>query len=336
MTVDWGLAAQAALAASTVGLLGAIAVGMVARRRPAAAAVLTPAVVVLALAAGFVATARSMVLEGADLAVVWTVLLAVVPVALVLGAALARRTTALQRRAEAEAAAREAAAEVEQQRRELVAWVSHDLRTPLAGISAMTEALEDGVAPDPDLYLARIRQEAGRLSAMVDDLLALSRLQAGQLSLRLAQVPLRDLVSDTLASVEPLALERGVELSGECGEGVVGVVDEAAFSRALGNVVVNAALYSPPGGSVRVTAATADGVTTVSVWDTCGGLGDEDVDRLFEAGWRGSAARTPGAATGAGLGLSVVRGLLDAMQGSVRAVDVGGGCRFDLRVPSRL
>lgn len=334
MTVDWALAAGAALAAAAAGLAGAVAVAFVARRSTTAAAVLTPVVVVLALAAGIVASARSMVLEGADLAVVWTVLLAVVPVAVGVGVVLARRTSALQREAEREAAARRAAVEVEERRRELVAWVSHDLRTPLAGIRAMTEALEDGVAPDPADYHRRIRQETRRLSGMVDDLLALSRLQAGQLRLEPVRVALRDLVSDTLAAVEPVAAERGVEVGGECAPDVVAHVDEAAFSRCLTNLVVNAAQYSERGGQVVVEAETRGPVAVVSVIDSCGGIAAEDLPHLFEAGWRGSRARTPGAATGAGLGLSIVRGLAEAMGGSVEVASQPGGCRFELRVPA--
>jgi len=334
VTVDWALAAGAGLAAAIAGLAGAVVVAVVARRSTTAAAVLTPVVVVLAVAAGIVASARSMVLEGANLAVVWTVLLAVVPVAVGVGVVLARRTSALQREAEREAAARQAAVEVEDRRRELVAWVSHDLRTPLAGIRAMTEALEDGVAADPADYHRRIRQETRRLSEMVDDLLALSRLQAGQLRLAPSRVPLRDLVSDTLAAVEPLAAERGVRIAGRCDPDVVARVDEAAFARCLTNLVVNAAQYSEAGGQVVVEASTTGAVTTVSVVDSCGGIPAEDMPHLFEAGWRGSRARTPGASTGAGLGLSIVRGLADAMGGSVEVSAHPEGCRFELRLPA--
>ena len=116
---------------------------------------------------------------------------------------------ALQARAEQEAMAREMEAEVEARRREMVAWVSHDLRTPLAGIRAMAEALEDDVAPDPSAYHRQIREEVDRLALMVDDLLALSRLQSGQLRLELREVRLRDLVSDTIAGATALAHERG-------------------------------------------------------------------------------------------------------------------------------
>ena len=334
MTVDWGLALQAAVAAAVVGLLGAAAVTAVARRSPALAALLTPVTVVLAVAAGVVAAARSMVLEGGNLTVVWTVLLATVPVALVVGVMLARGTMALQRRVELEAMARERDAEIEARRREMVAWVSHDLRTPLAGIRAMAEALEDDVAPDPSAYHRRILEEVDRLAAMVDDLLALSRLQSGQWDLHLETLRLRDLVSDALAGASVLAEQRGVGLTGECADDVTAYADEPVLARALTNLVANAVRYTPAHGAVHV-AAVADGETMLlRVSDTCGGIPAADLPRVFEAGWRGEAARTPGAESGAGLGLAVVRGVVDALDGSVEVSNVGPGCVFEIRLPS--
>jgi signal transduction histidine kinase len=276
-----------------------------------------------------------MLLEGSDLTAALSVLLTAVPVALVIGVVLSRRIAAIQREAERAAAEHEMAAELEQGRREMVAWVSHDLRTPLAGIRALSEALEDGVAPDPRDYARRIREQSDRLSAMVDDLLVLARLQSGQLAVSLAQIPLRDLVSDTLATTEPLARERGVRLTGSCADDVTAYADEAGLSRALTNLVVNALRCTPADGTVAVHAFVADGVATVQVRDSCGGIPEEDLGRLFEAGWRGSAARTPGTDGGAGLGLAVVRGLVDAVHGDVSVRNVDGGCCFDLTLPTR-
>jgi signal transduction histidine kinase len=332
--MDWTLAWQAAVAAAVVGLCGAIAVTLVGRRSPVVAALLTPVTVVLALAAGILAGARSMALEGSNLEVVWTVLVATVPVALIVGVVLARRTTVIQRDAEREAMERQRDAEVEAKRREMVAWVSHDLRTPLAGIRAMAEALEDDVAPDPSTYHRRIREEVDRLAGMVDDLLAVSRLQSGHLDLHLEEVRLRDLLSDTIASAAVLADKRGVHLSGECDDSVTAYVDEPGLSRALTNLVVNAVRYTPPDGSVHVEAASTAAGTTVRVSDTCGGIPVDDLPRVFEAGWRGSAARTPGAATGAGLGLAVVRGLVDAFGGTVTVANAGPGCAFEITLPT--
>jgi signal transduction histidine kinase len=334
MTVDWGLALQAAVAAAVVGLLGALVVTAVARRSPAAAALLTPVTVVLAVAAGTLAAARSMVLEGGNLTVVWSVLLATVPVALCVGLLLARRTMSLQHDAERAEMERQRDSEVEAKRREMVAWVSHDLRTPLAGIRAMAEALDDDVAPDPSVYHRRIREEVDRLAGMVDDLLALSRLQSGQWDMHLERLPLRDLVSDSIAGATVLAEQRGVRLTGECDDQVTAYADERVLARALTNLVVNAVRYTPSGGSVHVGASGAGDVTTLRVRDTCGGIPPDDLPRVFDAGWRGAAARTPDAAAGAGLGLAVVRGVVDALGGSVVAENVAGGCAFTLSLPA--
>src|SRR5262249_62398499 len=106
---------------------------------------------------------------------------------------------------------------LEASRRELVAWVSHDLRTPLAGLRAMSEALEDGVADDPALYYKQIHASVDRLAGMVDDLFELSRIQAGAISSAPEHVGLDDLVSDCLTALEPLARGRGVRLGGRSG-----------------------------------------------------------------------------------------------------------------------
>ncbi|HEY5183970.1 MAG TPA: HAMP domain-containing sensor histidine kinase [Actinomycetes bacterium] len=288
--------------------------------------------VVLAVTAGMVVGVRSMALKGSDLAVVSTVLLATTPIALAVGLYLARRTAELQRRTEQEAAARAMDAELEARRRELVAWSSHDLRTPLAGIRAMAEALEDGVAPDPATYHRRIREQVDRLTVMVNDLLALSRLQSGQLHLAPSVVRLHDLVSDTLSSATPLARERGVRLRGWCDESVTVYADESAIARALDNLVANAVRYSQPDGDVRLEASSDGRRATVRVVDSCGGISETDLPRVFEPGWRGSAARSPG--DGAGLGLAIVHGIVTSCGGTVSVANRDSGCVFEVTLPA--
>jgi signal transduction histidine kinase len=333
MTVDWALVLSAALAAAVAGLLGALAVNAVARRSPVGAAALTPVPVVLAVGAGTLVAARSMALQGSNLTVVWTVLVATLPVALVVGVMTARRTMSLQRDVERQAMARERDAEVEARRREMVAWVSHDLRTPLAGIRAMAEALEDDIVPDPAAYHRRIREEVDRLATMVDDLLGLSRLQSGQWELHLEPVRLRDLVSDSLAGASALAAQRGVQLTGACADDVMAYADEPLLSRALTNLVVNAVRYTPADGTVHVSADSDGETTMLAVTDSCGGIPDDDLPRVFDAGWRGQAARTPDADSGAGLGLAVVHSVVDALGGTVEVVNRGAGCVFEILLP---
>lgn len=226
---------------------------------------------------------------------------------------------------------------LESARRELVAWVSHDLRTPLAGLRAMAEALEDGVVADePSVrrYHARIRREADRLSEMVDDLFELSRIHAGALRLSPRRVGLGDLVADALAGAEPLARAKGVRLAGEVDEATPVTADPGALGRALGNLVVNAIRHTPADGTVWVRARAREGEALLSVSDACGGIPAEDLPRVFEIAFRGEAARTPTPeGGGAGLGLAIARGIVEAHSGAIGVMNDGPGCRFEIRLP---
>jgi signal transduction histidine kinase len=223
--------------------------------------------------------------------------------------------------------------QAEQTRRDLVAWVSHDLRTPLAGMRAMAEALEDGVAEDPARYHRQMRTEVDRLSGMVDDLFQLSRIHAGSLQLAREQIAMQDVVGDVLAGVEPLAAARGVHLSADA-ESVPVHADAHELGRALGNLVANAVRHTPDDGTVQVSAVRqTDDWVVVSVTDMCGGIPADEITRVFDVGWRGSPARTPGSDGGAGLGLSIVRGIVEAHDGVVTVTNVDGGCCFEVRLP---
>ncbi|PZG12414.1 sensor histidine kinase [Nonomuraea aridisoli] len=233
-----------------------------------------------------------------------------------------------------EAYAREQA--LEGARRELVAWVSHDLRTPLAGMRAMAEALEDGVVTDPETvarYHRQIKLEVERLSGMVDDLFELSRIHAGALRLSRARIGLADLVADTLAGAEPLARAKGVMLTAEASDAVPVEADAGALGRALGNLVVNAIRHTPSDRTVVLRAGVDDGKACLSVTDCCGGIPEEDLPRVFEVAFRGETARTPTADGGAGLGLAIAQGIVEAHEGEIAVVNDGPGCRFEIRLP---
>ena len=246
-------------------------------------------------------------------------------------AALSRELTATARKLQE---SRDRERRIDRSRRQLVAWVSHDLRTPLAGLRAMAEALEDGIAADPDRYHRQIRAEVTRLSAMVEDLFELSRIESGTLSLSLDSIAAGDLVSDTVASMEPLARSRGVRLVGEVGHELLIQADARELSRALSNLVTNAIRHTQQDGQVHV-AATADGDDVLmTVTDGCGGIPEADLASVFDTAWRGTRARTPEAGGGAGLGLAIVRGIVEAHQGRVSVVNTGGGCRFEVRLPA--
>jgi signal transduction histidine kinase len=233
-----------------------------------------------------------------------------------------------------EARAREQA--LDSSRRELVAWVSHDLRTPLAGIRAIVEALEDGLVDDPETvtrYYATLRGEADRLAELVDDLFELSRAQAGVLQLHLERVSLGDLVSDALAGASPIAAAKGVRLEGRLdGPPAELEVSTSEVLRALRNILENAIRHTPSDGSVTVEARSDDAGAYVSVVDTGGGIPERDLPRVFEVAFRGDTARTPGDA-GAGLGLAIARGFVEAHQGDITVRNENGGCRFTVHLP---
>ena len=223
---------------------------------------------------------------------------------------------------------------LEQSRRQLVAWVSHDLRTPLAGLRAMAEALEDGLAADPPRYHKQIRAEAERLAFMVDDLFEVSRIHSGTLQLSHDEITLNDLVSDVLASAEALARGRGVRLAGQAAGRLTVRADPRELSRALTNLVTNAIRYTPPDGSVYVEARPDREAALLTVTDGCGGIPEADLPRVFDLAWRGTDARSPAPDSGAGLGLAIVRGIVEAHRGTVRVLNTTGGCRFEMRLPA--
>ncbi len=222
-------------------------------------------------------------------------------------------------------------------RRELITWVSHDLRTPLAGIRAMAEALADGVVTDDETvahYLNTIQAKSDRLAALVEDLFELNRIQAGTLSLDLESMPLVDVVSDALAGAKPLAERKGVVLRGAVSEPQLRVnISTSAFSRVLDNLLANAIRETPTGGSVWLGGTNDDGCAMITVTDTCGGIPDADLMRLFDTGFRGQPTRDRRGDARAGLGLAIARGLVEAHQGAISADNLGQGCRFKVRVP---
>lgn len=237
----------------------------------------------------------------------------------------------------AEARDRERA--LEASRRELVAWVSHDLRTPLAGLRAMAEALEDQVVTDQQTvrrYHGQIRSETDRLSLMIDDLFELSRIHAGALRLSRSRVGLDDLIGEALASAEPLARAKGVRLRGSAVGGLPVYVDAAEVGRALRNLVINAIRHTPSDHCVEVTAESESGIATVSVSDSCGGIPADQLPRIFDVAFRGETARTPGPGEGAGLGLSIARGIVEAHSGQIAVRNAGPGCQFVIQLPLAL
>ncbi|MFJ7157118.1 sensor histidine kinase [Streptomyces sp. NPDC101118] len=348
------------------GAAGALALRLLRRRSVTVSLAVVAVVAVTAMLAGTLAVARAMFLSPHDLTVVTLVVAMAALVSLATALLMGRwvvarsRDLALAARdfgddgsfaappapatAELSALAAELAATsarltasrereraLESSRRELVAWISHDLRTPLAGLRAMAEALEDGVVDDPARYHRRIRTEVERLDTMVGDLFELSRIHAGALELTPSRISLRDLAADALLGADPLARERGVRLVGEEIAHVPVDVDGKEMTRVLANLLVNAIRHTPADGTVAVAVGQGADGAVLSVTDACGGIPDEDLPRVFDTGWRGSPARTP--PSGAGLGLAIVRGIVEAHSGRAEVRNVPGGCRFEVTLP---
>jgi signal transduction histidine kinase len=296
---------------------------------------------VVSVALGALVAARAMFVSSHDLAALVVVVVGAGTAGVLGGLALGAE---LQRSRRRVAAMAERERALERSRRELVAWVSHDLRTPIAGIRAMVEALDDGVVVEDDdvrRYHHQLTVEADRLARLVDDLFELSRIEADALQLTVEEVLLGELVSDAVASVAAVAEAKGVALGGRvdgvttgAGPSVAGSAPE--LSRVVRNLLDNAVRHTPAGGAVEVAVRGGDGWAEVSVRDGCGGIPDDDLDRVFDLAYRGDAARTPGvggAPTGAGLGLAIARGLVGAHHGDIAVANENGGCRFTVRLP---
>jgi signal transduction histidine kinase len=206
-------------------------------------------------------------------------------------------------------------------RRELFAWASHDLRTPLANMQAMLEALEDGLA-EPEQYLPAFREQVRVLSQLVDDLFELARIESGVLALELRELPLTPVVQSCLGGVAAEAASRGVRLEALGASDTTARFAPEKIERVLLNLLTNALRHTPTDGSVAVVVQPGDHEVCVRVEDSGEGIDDEGVERMFERFWRGDRARsTPGA----GLGLAIARGLVEAHGGRIWAEQRSGG-----------
>jgi signal transduction histidine kinase len=219
-------------------------------------------------------------------------------------------------------------------RTQLVAWASHDLRTPLANMQAMLEALEDGLG-EPEQYLPALRDQVRTLGMLVDDLFELARIDAGALTLELHEAQLAGLVRTCLRGLEAEASARGVRLAAVVDDGVTVRCAPEKVERVLLNLLTNSLRHTPSDGSVAVRVEPRPGEVEVSVEDTGEGLGPESERRMFDRFWRGDAARSGARGAGAGLGLAIARGLVEAHGGRIWAENrPGGGARVSFTLPS--
>lgn len=218
-------------------------------------------------------------------------------------------------------------------RRQLVAWASHDLRTPVASIQAMLEAVEDGLAPI-DEYLPALHRQTHTLANLIDDLFELARIDAGVLTLELREAQLPQIVSHCVSGLEADARARHVHIESDLEDAMPDVrCAPEHVQRVLLNLVTNALRHTPSDGSVMVRAKRHDRELEVAVEDTGVGLSMEAQQRMFEHFWRDDASRTR-ASGGAGLGLAIARGFIEAQGGRIWAENrPEGGARFAFTLP---
>ena len=229
--------------------------------------------------------------------------------------------------------------ELENLRRDLIAWVSHDLQTPLASMRAILEALSDGVVEDPETvkrYLNTAQRDVRYLSALIDDLFQMAQLDAGGFPLHRAEASLSDLVSDTLESFTELAKQQELTLEGNVDSDVDPVhMDTQAIGRVLNNLIGNALRHTSNKGRVSVWVRRTTQGVEVTVSDTGAGIRAEDLPYIFERFYRGDASRSRNRGTGgAGLGLAIARGIVQAHRGEIKVESqLGKGTQFTFYIP---
>jgi signal transduction histidine kinase len=224
---------------------------------------------------------------------------------------------------------------LERSRRDLVANVSHELKTPITAIRAHLENVLDGVeAPDPATLQVMLTQTE-RLSRLIDQLLELSRLESGELPLRREEVELAPLVSQVLSEIEVARSDRGVEVSSDVPADLPAIeADRERVHQVLFNLLDNALRFTPNGGSVTVSAERHDSSVEVRVADTGVGISPEHLPRLFERFYRADPARSRDDG-GTGIGLAIARSVVEAHGGHITAEsEPGAGAAFTFDLPA--
>ncbi len=223
--------------------------------------------------------------------------------------------------------------QIEEARRQMVAAVSHDLRTPLASLRLLVEAIDDGVVTGEtrERYLGEMRTHVEALTALIDDLFELSRIEAGDIAWSMSQIEVRELIDDTVASMRAAAEARGVRLAADLpAADVLARANAEKVQRVLLNLIQNAIRHTPADGSVTVRARSARDGVEIEVADNGEGIPAGEGERIFEAFYRGDEARSE---DGAGLGLAISRAIVEAHGGRIwlEGAASGTSIRFTLQ-----
>ena len=208
----------------------------------------------------------------------------------------------------------------ERARRDLVAAVSHDLRTPLNAVTLITGAIEDDLADERTLrrYLSQMAVHLRSMDRLVDDLFEFARIEAGDVAWSFEDLALDALIQETVEGMTPVANKSHVELRSSIPETLPRVrADAEKIQRVLFNLIQNALQHTPSGGEISVVAAAADDSVEVKVIDTGTGIAADEVDRVFEPLWRGGEAHATRPREGAGLGLPIARSIVEAHHGRI-------------------
>jgi signal transduction histidine kinase len=264
-----------------------------------------------------------MIVEPTDALIVAGIALYCGALAVLVGRTLARRVS-------------ERLAAEERARRSLFAAVSHDLRTPITSLQLLVEAIDDEVVSEDARkdYLARLATHVRALSALIDDLFELSRLEAGDIRWSMEQVRIEELVSETVAAMAPSAEAKHVAVRAELDGALPASANPEQIQRVLFNLIQNAIRHTPADGSVVVRAERLGGEVEIEVADTGEGIADADRARVFDAFFQGGAraARSDG---GAGRGLVIVRAIVEAHGGRIWLADGRpGGTRVRFSLPA--
>ena len=228
--------------------------------------------------------------------------------------------------------------QLERARRDLIAAVSHDLRTPLTSIRAMIEALADGVVTDSttvERYYATIRSQIENLSSLINDLFEISQLETGQVQLHVEPINLNDLLSDVLESMQPQARAKEVSLKAIFSEDLPPIMAEfVKVQRVLNNLVQNAIRHTPASGSISLATKVVPQGVQVEVEDTGEGISAEDLPHIFDQFFRGEKSRSRETG-GSGLGLAIAKSIVEAHHGQIWVdSQVGQGTRFSFILPA--